>query len=222
VHLTGKSRLLLLAAVAIALVGALAVAGAKGSRSDRPSPSATAASNINGGTSATPEEIQRLKSYGLVVGEVPTGSQLRVAEEFRNYAAAAGSGKDELAVAQKGRIDGFYQVWIQTAAQFQFQAKFDLYNRPASAMAVLASVSNSNTSQDVQKLPDPKIGDSSRMYAFTSEQSGQKYQGWAVQWVRGRTLFDVNGLGPEGDLHSDDVLNAARQVDGRAEKSPIK
>lgn len=220
-HLHGKSRLLLVIAVLVALVGAVAVVSAKGSRSDKQQASATPASNINGGTTATPEEVQRLKSYGLLLSEVPVGSQLRVGEEFRNYAAASGSAKDELAIAKQGRIDGFYQVWIQTSAQYQFQAEFDLYNNSGSAKAVLDGLSK-NSSQAVQPLADPKLGDASHMYEFTSEQSGQKYEGWAVQWVRGRTLFRVNGLGPVGTLHSDDVLNAAKQVDARAEKSPIK
>jgi len=222
VQFKGKQRLLLVAAVLVALVAVLAVAGARWSRPNKPAAASETASNINGGTTATPEEVQRLKSYALVVGELPPGSQLRVGEELRNYAVAAGSAKNELAVAQKGRIDGFYQVWIQTLARYQFRATIDLYNVPASARAVIEEARKSDSSPDIQALPDPKLGDASRMYEFTSDQAGQKYQGWAVQWVRGRTTFSVDGLGPVGDLHPDDVLSAARRVDSRAERAPIK
>jgi hypothetical protein len=224
VQLRGKSRLLLIGVVVAALIGAVAAVSAKAARPDKQAATATPGSNINGGTSASADEVQRLKSYGLLYNEVPPGSQLRVAEEFRNYAAAAttGSTKDEATIAKQGRIDGFYQVWIQTSSQYQYQARFDLYNKPDSAKAILETVRKSNTSQDVQNMDDPKLGDGSHMYEFTSQQAGQKYEGWAVQWVRGRTLFDVNGLGPVGSLHSDDVLNAARQVDLRAQQSPIK
>jgi hypothetical protein len=217
VGLQGKWRLLLVAVAAIAVVGALAIIGTRAGRTQKPAPTATAASNVNGGTTATPQQIEQLKSYGLVVGELPQGTQLRIGEELRNYAA----GSSEQEVARKGRIDGYYQVWVHTTAQLQFRATFDLYNSPASATAILKGVSSSAT-PDVQTLPDPKLGDTSRMYAFMTQQAGNQYQGWAVQWVRGRTLFDVDGLGPIGDLHADDVLNAARQVDSRAQKSPIK
>jgi hypothetical protein len=218
VFIQGRYRLLILVLLVVGIVAAFGVVGAK-TRTDK-SAAATPTSNINGGTTATPEQVDRLKSYGLLVTEVPSGSQLRVGEEFRNYAAAGGSAKDELAFAKQGRVDGFYQVWINTANQFQFQTRSDLYDSPSAAKSELARARSASAGQ-VQEMNDPKLGDSSRMYSFTTDQSGQKYEGWDVQWARGRTIFEVDGLGPVGSLHSDDVLRAAQAVDARAQKSPI-
>ena len=141
-------------------------------------------------------------------------------EELRNYAAGPEGEKE---AAKKGRIDGYYQVWLQLTAQIQFTATFDLYNSPAAALAILATPVGSDPNSSIDPLPDPKMGDFSRMYSFTTTaQNGAKYQGWAVQWARGRTVLEVTGLGPSGELHRDDVYNAALHIDERAKKAPIK
>jgi hypothetical protein len=220
VQIQGKYRLLIVALVVVVIAGLFALVSARTQRDKSLAASTTPTSNINGGTTATQDQVDRLKSYGLSVGEVPTGSQLRVGEEFRNYAAGGGSAQGELAQAKDGRVDGYYQVWIQTSDQYQFQAQFDLYDSPSSAKATLAKVRSASAGQ-VQELSDPKLGDTSRMYEFTTEQAGKSYEGWAVQWVRGRTLFQISGLGPAGTLQSDAVLRAAQQTDARAQKSPI-
>jgi hypothetical protein len=220
VQIQGRYRLLIVALVVVVIAGVFAVVNAKAQRDKSLAASATPTSNINGGTTATQEQVDKLKSYGLSVGEVPTGSQLRVGEEFRNYAAGGGSAQGELGQAKEGRVDGYYQVWIQTTDQYQFQAHFDLYDSPASAKAKLAKVRSASAGQ-VQEMSDPKLGDTSRMYEFKSDQAGQNYEGWSVQWARGRTIFEVSGLGPAGTLQSDSVLKAAQQVDARAQRSPI-
>lgn len=217
-HFQGKQRLLLIAVVVLILVGAFGVFSARGSNSRNPSTVATS-SNINGETTASKEEVDKLKSYSLVAAELPTGSEQRVGEELRNYAAGP---EGEKQAAQKGRIDGWYQVWLQNTAQIQFTATFDLYNSPAAALAILATPVGSDQNAAIEPLPDPKMGDFSRMYAFTTSQAGAKYQGWAVQWARGRTVLEVTGLGPSGEIHRDDVYNAALHVDERVKKAPIK
>jgi hypothetical protein len=216
VHLKGKQRLFLIGLVVLVLVGGFAIVSAHQS-SPKAAPQAVAGGNINGQTTATKEEVDKLKSYSLVAGELPSGSELRIGEELRNYAAGAG----EQQAAEKGRIDGYYQVWLQTTAQLQFTATFDLYNNPSSAMAILRTPVGSADSSSIEPLPDPKLGDMSRMYAFMTSQGGAKYQGWAVQWVRGRTVLEVTGLGPSGELQRDEVFTAAQHVDERAKKAPI-
>jgi hypothetical protein len=222
VQLKGKQRLLLVALAVIVLVGGLALAGTRLSRSGKPSGTPVVASNINGGTTATPEEVSLLKSYGLVPGEVPLGAQLRVSEERRNYAMAPGSTKGEIAIAQKGRIDGYYQMWVQTTDRIQIETTSDLFNSPSSAMSIFAEAANAAPSPDVESLPNPKLGDQSRMSSFTASQAGQGYEGWAVQWVRGRAVLGIQALAPPGVLHAEDVLNAAHRIDDRAQKAPIK
>lgn len=219
-NLRGKQRLVILAIVAVLLVGGLAVVNSRASQPARPAATGTPNGNINGGTTATAAQVQALKSYGLQAGELPIGTSQIVGEEVRNYAAGQGAG--ELRAAQSGRIDGFYQVWQQDTAHMQFQGTFDLYDVPASAEAVFTRPILADPSSPIQMLDDPKLGDASRMYAFSTQQGGAKYEGWAVQWVRGRTIFDVRGLAPPGELQQSAILSAASAVDARAQKTPIK
>lgn len=224
-RLKGKQRLGLLVVVVAVVVGGLAAIGARAARKPHPAATVAAGSNVNGGTTATPDEIARLKSWGLSAGDLPTGTRLLVGEELRNYAVAAASGSRDLEkqVADEGRVDGYRQQWQQDTAHIQISDSFALYDSPSSAMATLAGSVKSTPAFDINDLPDPKLGNFSRMYSVTSApQASQKLEGWAIQWVRGRTVLEVNGLGPPGELQSNVLLNAARAIDAKAAKDPIK
>jgi hypothetical protein len=224
VNLHGKQRLILLAAVAIVLVGGLAMWSSSRASEKRAAATAAADSaNISNGTSATPDEVQRLKSWGLNATDVPSQAHLVTGTEVRNYALARGNRQTDLALTQEGRVDGYVQQWKQDTAQIEIDVQYDLFAKPDQALAIFSNQSKPSEGDEIQSLPDPKLGSAGRFYGFLrTPTSGPKVQGWVAQWVRDRTVFQVAVVAPPGELQSEQVLNAAKIVDDRAAKSPIK
>jgi hypothetical protein len=215
--------LLLIAVVGVALVTLLAAVSSRVTQTSRPASPSQVASNIDGGATATADEVQRLKSWGLTAAEMPAGSSLRVAEELKNYGVVRGDPQLERQIAESGRIDGYYQEWEQTTAQMQFELASDLYTSNSAAMSVVAQIVKADASKPIQNLPDPKLGDFSRMYGFTSQTTGgPKFEGWVVQWVRGRSILYIKGVAAVGELHQEDILTGATRIDAKAKQSPIK
>ncbi len=220
--LQGKQRLILVALAVVLVVVVFQVISSQQNRPAHPAVTAATSGDSGGGTTATADEIKALKSYGLQASDLPPGVEPRVDEEFRNYAAAAQAGVKESEVAGTGRVDGYYQVWQQNTADLQFLVRADLFDKDSSAMTVFLKPISADANSTMQPLADPKLGDASRMFAFTTQSGAEQFAGWAVQWVRGRTVFDVRAVGPPGELQEADVLKDAKLVDGRAAKTPIK
>jgi hypothetical protein len=222
-QLKGKRPLGVLALCVLALVIVAAVVTNIRNKHTSTSTASAAASNALGGTTATPAQVKALESWGLQSGDFPAGTLLRAGGELQDYADAQNNPVMAKQLADSGRVDGFFQYWVQNTAQYQFQVFFDMYATPSEAMGILGRPIQVPGSQALQALPDPKLGDKSRMYsAQSSAQAGPQRDTWVVQWVRGRTVLYLDGSGPTGSLHEDNVLNAAKLIDSRAKQAPIK
>ena len=217
----GKWRLVILAVVVLALVVVAVVV--KYPRTKRAQTAAAAATaNATGGTTANADQVKAMESWGLQPSDVPAGTQLQQgAGELRDYAAAEGNTQAAKQLADTGRVDGFSQVWIQKTAEYQYRVYFDLYQTSSQAMGILNRPLNLSGAASLQTLPDPKLGDASRMFGTPNGGLGGR-DTWIVQWVRGRTVFYVDGGAPAGKLTQNDILGIARTIDGRAKQTPIK
>jgi hypothetical protein len=224
VNVHGKQRLVLFAAAAIVVLGGAAMwSSSRASEKHAAATAVAGSSEISNGTSATPDEVQRLKSWALNATEVPAQAHLVTGTEVRNYALARGNRQTDLELSQKGRVDGYIQQWHQDTAGIEIDLQLDLFAKPDQAISIFGNRSEASSTDEVQAMPDPKLGSTSRFYGFVrTPPTGQKLQGWVAQWVRDRTIFQVEGVGPLGGLPSDQILNEAKAVDGRAEKEPIK
>jgi hypothetical protein len=209
-------RALFLIATLIALAGC--------ARRSAPVATGTVAIGASGaGGTATADQLQRLKSWGLSPADLPSGMQLTAAQSLRESLAAAGDQTTQQQLSARGVADGYVQQWLQNTTQVRIKDEFDLFTTSSSAKAILGQPVTSNATYEITNLPNPKLGDVSRMYRFvTAAQATPRLQGWVVQWVRGRTLFEVNEVDPTGQLQDTSILNAARTIDNRAAKDTIK
>ncbi|MGI8552687.1 MAG: hypothetical protein ACR2PL_18150 [Dehalococcoidia bacterium] len=220
--LRGKQRLALVgvvvAAVMLALVfaGSRASTGAKSSTGRQTSPSRAA-----GSPTAIPADIARLKSIGLLPGDLPEGTHLINATELSNNAAASYDPEKVKQVDATGRITGVVQQWRQDTAQFDFLNEIDLFNSAASATTRLMAKPQLDPSIHLQDEPDPKLGDASRMYGYSNPSpEGKLLQIYVVAWVRGRLLLLITAGGPLGGLQRDQPLQAAHALDNRVAALP--
>jgi hypothetical protein len=181
------------------------------------------AASASGSLTATVDQIQRLKSWGLSVGDLPPGTKLVVAEEVPE-SATAGNPQSAQQPTPSGAVGGYLQQWIQDRTQLQIANEFILRPSASSAKDVLSQPVPADPKYEITNQPDPKLGEVSRMYRFTAvAQTSPRLQGWVVQWVRGRTVLEVRGVDPTGQLQGGpSILAAARAIDGRATKNPIK
>jgi hypothetical protein len=229
----GKQRLVLLAVVVLAVVAVAALV--RYPRSKRAQTvAANTEINATGRTSATPDEVKALESWGLKPADLPAsarGAQLQQGSgELTDYTLAQGDATAAKAFADSGRVDGFSQIWINTTPQgqtqrqlqSQFRVYFDLYSSPAQAMSVIDKPYDVSGGGALPKSStDPKLGDASRMFSASSSGAGG-LQTWAIRWVRGRSVLSVDGIAPSGQLTQDDVMNLAKTIDARAKQTSIK
>lgn len=224
VQFRGKQRLVLLGIVVVVLVGGVSIiSGRAASRPQQPAQGA--GSDPGGGPRATPDQLQHLKSWALAPGELPSGTQLRGGGELTNHADAVAAGDQALEkqLTDTGRVDGYSQTWQENSKQLQFRLFFDIYQKPSEAMLLLAKPVYLGQGVQAQNLPDPKLGDGSRMYTGSGNgPNGAKFDSFAIRWVRGRTVLYLDALAPEGTLHQEDIVNTAARIDGRANQAPIK
>lgn len=217
----GKARLLLVGVVSVAVVLVFVFIGSAETRSQ--ARLAATATPPQASVTATAEQVQQLKSWGLTTAEFPPATREVNATELPNYAAAGGDADKEKQVIDLGRLTGYVQQWQQDTAQFIFLNESDLFQTPAEARSWYANKPPVGTGIQIQNLADPHLGDESQMYSYTtSTQTGGQVQGYVVAWVRGRVYFTIYGYGPAGSLKSTDLLGAARVLDANAVRSPIK
>lgn len=204
--------------VVLALV--LAMSGRTSAQTNPASPDAPQGTPTVG---ASPDELARLQSWGLVLDEFPEGTRLLNQSEVPNYAVAFGDPDVEKEIASLGRVTGYLQSWQQDTDQLQFKVELELYNSPAAAIAQLTNRSSFSGQGAFEDLPDPNLGDQSYLFGYTlTRPDGVRVGGWIVQWVRGRTLLRMSGGGPEGTLSSDLILRDAQIIDSRAAQAPIQ
>lgn len=222
-QLKGKPRLLLVGAAVLAVILVFTFISSRSSGGQNlatPAATATAASAPGSATTATPEQLSTLGSWGLAAADLPAGTVKLDARAVPLYVAARNDPAAEKNLQAQGFIEGYEQQWEQRVAQFQFADTMDLFQTQDQAKTRMALKPSVGT---IQELPNPKIGDASRMYSATTNPSnGQQKVSYVIEWVRGRVLLTMTGASLPGGLQSDQILALAKLMDKRAAAAPLK
>ena len=223
-RLKGKQRLLLVGSAIVAVILLFLFVSSRNSNGQRTLatlPTATAAPTI--ATTATPLELSTIKSWGLTPDEMPAGTVRYNATEIPLSAVAQNDPTAEKQLEAEGFVTAYQQQWHQTDAQFQFSDETDLYRAADEAKTHMMAKPQVPATTTIDELPDPHLGDASRMYGFKASPAGGTQQtGYVVAWVRGRALLIVSSAGPSGALKSDQILALAKAMDGHAAASPLQ
>ena len=216
----GKQRLLLVVGATAAVLLVFAMLGSRGASGQHESAAASATPVTE--ATASPAEMDKLKSWVLNAEDLPSGTYKLNETELPNYGAAMNDPNRLKQIEAQGRLTGYIQQWRQDTAQFEYQNETDLFRSPAQARSWLSINPPSDSKNQVQILAAPKLGDASRMYGWTTTaNNGTEYQGYEVAWTRGRVLLTIFGDGPAAGFQSDQMLAAARALDARASRAPI-
>lgn len=221
-QVNGKGRLALVGIVLAALVVLIGLLSSRLSVGQRRLPTATPLVRAGAGATVTPDEVAKLKSYALMPSDWPDNPRLISGSEVPNYFVANNDPTKAKEIEDSGRVDGYAQVWRQESTKEEFENDAILYTTPALATAQLKNKPGEDPSVTFQELPDPRLGDASRMLGFKTTVNGQKIDGAIVAWVRGRVLLRVTADAPTGTIQNDAILKAARALDARVAQAPIK
>ena len=225
-HLKGKQRLFLVAAAVVAVIVAFTLINSRNSSGQHPAAVAPTATGTAGPlvlTTATPLELSTIRSWNLTPGDMPAGTVLFNTTEIPLSAVAQNDPKAERQLEAEGFVTAYQQQWRQTDAQFQFADETDLYQTAAEARTHMMAKPQLPATSVVQELPDPKIGDASRMYGVTTNPAGgPQQQAFVVAWVRGRALLFVTSASPPGALTSDQIVALAKAKDKLAAAKPLQ
>jgi hypothetical protein len=174
-------------------------------------------------TTATPEQLSTIKAWSLVPGDMPAGTVISNATEIPLAAVAQNDPSAEKQLQAEGFVTAYQQQWRQTDAKFEFSDETDLYRTADEAKTHMSSKPQLPATSQVQELPDPKIGDASRMYSVTTNPPGGPQQmAFVVAWVRGPALLLVTSATPPGAFQSDQVVALARTKDKLVVATPLK
>jgi len=223
VQLKGKQRLLLVGAAILAVILVFTFISSRSSNVQHVALTPSTAAAPVAAVTATAAEFKTIGSWGLVANDFPAGTVALDARSLPLITAARDDPALEKMLAAEGFTGAYEQQWQQTTAQFQFADEIDLYTAPNQAKARLLAKPPIDPSSALQELPDPKLGDASRMYRVTtSPTSGQQQAAEVVEWTRGRALLLVSGASPPGALQGDQILALAKLMDKRAAAAPVR
>jgi hypothetical protein len=222
VHPSRQLRIVSLGLAILAVILVFLFISSRGSGTRTAATVASPTANVVLAATASPEELNTIKAWGLAQSDFPQGTVAVSAQEIPLYVAARNDLAQEKSLEAQGFIEGYEQEWKQPSAGFLFTDGVDLFHTPEQATARMRLMLPLDATSQLTELPAPNLGDASRMFSITSSPSGAPQQlAYSVEWVRGRTLLSVTSTSLPGGLQSQQILALAKTMDQRAASAPL-